>query len=757
MLFEELLPYYLVFVELLLSVVAVIFLLSGLDDFFIDSFYIVRSIYRMLFVMPKHRPLSAEQLLAPIEQPIAIMIPAWDESAVIRHMLENTAQSVNYSNYVIFVGTYPNDLATQREVEIARERFGNIRRIVCPKDGPTNKADCLNWIYQGILLYEQETGIRFEMFVMQDSEDIVHPLNLKLFNYLIPRMDMVQIPVFPLEQPWWNFTAGHYIDEFSENHAKDLLVRERLAKTIPSAGVGCAFSRRALDTVARQKQNQLFSIDSLTEDYDFGFRLKAENLRQIFVRQVLRRKAPARSRWTGKEREVILKDIVAVREFFPNHFWLSVRQKARWVVGITLQGWAKIGWQGGFWERYMLYRDRKSLVTNIFNLLGYVVVLTVFGLYLNAVLRPDSYRYPPLVEQGTWLWNLILADTALLVARSAQRAFHVWRVYGWMQAFLALPRQLWGNVINFAATCRALYLFARYLKTGKLIAWDKTAHAFPSPEQMKGYRRKLGDLLLEKRLVTIQQLDEALKRQKEQNHPLGSILMKEGIVKEDDLVQVLGLQMRLEQRTINPYETPTEILSLLPQRLAVRFSIYPQELRADGRLMVAARLPLTQAQLTELQEALGRPVDICLAAQSDIAFAIRRGYERLSPDSTGIGGQRPKICEILVHEGALDANQVNSALLAQRNRFSRIGDILVKQGVITPTALEEAILEYTSSGEGKLGSYLVSRGLVTQAQLDAALEAQRSRSQPIGEILIEKELVSKERVARVLKDQSDVK
>ena len=335
---EELFPYYLVAVKLLLVAVSAVFIVSGLDDLFIDVYYIIRATYRRFFVMPKHQPLTAEQLLVPKEQAIAIMIPAWDESAVIRRMLENTVQTVNYSNYQIFVGTYPNDTATQREVEIARERFGNIRRIVCPKDGPTNKADCLNWIYQGILLYERETGVEFAMFVMQDSEDIVHPLSLKLFNYLVPRMDMVQLPVYPLEPPWWDFTSGHYLDEFSENHSKDLLVRERLAKTIPSAGVGCAFSRRALQGVARDKQNQLFSIDSLTEDYDFGFRLKQDNRKQIFVRQVIWRTAMKRSRLTGKEQEKTVSEVIAVREFFPNRFWLAVRQKGRWVVGSRCRG-----------------------------------------------------------------------------------------------------------------------------------------------------------------------------------------------------------------------------------------------------------------------------------------------------------------------------------------------------------------------------------------------------------------------------------
>ena len=187
------------------------------------------------------------------------------------------------------MGTYPNDPGTQREVEIVREKVDNVHRIVCPKDGPTNKADCLNWIYQGIKNFEEENHLQFAIFVMEDSEDIIHPLTLKLFNYLIPRKDMVQLTVLPLPAKWYRFTEGHYTDEFSENHYKNLVVREFLSGSVPSAGVGCAFSRRAIELIASLNHNQLFSIDSLTEDYDIGLRLQPYGMKQIFVKQAIER------------------------------------------------------------------------------------------------------------------------------------------------------------------------------------------------------------------------------------------------------------------------------------------------------------------------------------------------------------------------------------------------------------------------------------------------------------------------------------
>jgi len=270
--------------QAMLVVTVVLFTLSGVDDLVIDVYYFFRQLWVLLYVRPRWPRLREEQLLGAVEQPIAIVVPAWQESPVIGKMIDNTVRTLRYSKYRIFVGTYPNDPDTQLEVERARERYENVERIVCPKDGPTNKADCLNWIIQGIRHHEHQTGTRFAIFVMHDAEDIVHPLSLKLFNYLMPRFAMIQIPVFSLPRHWWEFTAGVYMDEFAELHGKDILVRESIAGQVPSAGVGTCFSRRAVLALLADGDGVAFDVQSLTEDYDIGLRLRAKGMKEIFVR-----------------------------------------------------------------------------------------------------------------------------------------------------------------------------------------------------------------------------------------------------------------------------------------------------------------------------------------------------------------------------------------------------------------------------------------------------------------------------------------
>lgn len=528
--------------KLLMVVVGICFLISGLDDLFIDICYGIRSIYRRIFVTPRCEPLTEQQLRAKEEQWIAIMIPAWDESAVIRPMLENTLRALDYTNYRIFVGTYPNDTDTHREVELVREKNLTVQRIVTPHDGPTNKADCLNWIHQGARLYEKQHGIRFEIFVMQDCEDVIHPLCYRLFNYLIPRKDMVQLPVESLETKWYQLTAGHYMDEFAQSHYKDMVVREAISGCIPAAGVGCAFSRRAFDTISAKNNNQLFSIDSLTEDYDFGFRLHQNGLKQVFVRYQVMRSIQKKSFWTRKTINVMRKETVCIREYFPAKFKYSVRQKSRWVLGITLQGWANLGWQGSLATRYMLFRDRKSILTNLINLVGYMLVLIVLTIYFIQWVDPDVYKYPPLLEKNSLLWYVLYVNAFLVAVRIFLRGYCVYRVHGIKQAFLSFPRMIWGNVINFLATGRAISQYAHYLRTGKLIKWDKTNHQYPSEDELLAFRRKLGDMLLDSRRITVEQLHTALKIQQEKPAKLGEILKSQGWLRDHELDELLSRQ-----------------------------------------------------------------------------------------------------------------------------------------------------------------------------------------------------------------------
>ncbi|KJU83141.1 type II secretion system (T2SS), E [Candidatus Magnetobacterium bavaricum] len=749
--FVDVLSYTMFAVKALLYFTAALFFIGGLDEFIVDVHYAIRSIYRRVFVLKKYPPLKEEQHLSQIEQPIALMIPAWNESAVIQRMLENTIQTLNYSNYYVFVGTYPNDMATQREVETLREKYSNVIRIVCQNDGPTNKADCLNWIYRGILLFEKEHNITFPIFVMDDAEDIMHPYCFKLFNYLMPRKDMVQLPVIPLEPlKFYKITQGHYIDEFSENHYKNMVIRESLKRGLPSAGVGCAFSRRTLEISAQNQNDLAFGLGSLTEDYEIGLRLKKFGVdNQIFVKHPIKKMTRKKSLFGDKIKEFEKNEYIAIRERFPDKFWAAVRQKSRWIAGISLQGWESLGWKGDMLTKYMLFKDRKALITSQINMFGYFLFFLVVSYFLYTMFYPDAYYIPPLVVKGTFLWYLVLVDSFFMLVRFFQRMFFVYILYDFKRALLTIPGFFWGNIINFFATNRAIHMFVKYLITGKIIAWDHTAHTVPTEAELLSYRKKLGEMLLEKKYVKFDQLEDALVEQKKSGRNLGEILVAKGYVKENDLVEILGAQLRIDTTEIDVYNISIDVIRLLPKTIAIKYSVFPTGLKGNT-LMVATNKPLNREDIESIKKEIDRPIEMYLATRGDVAFAIQRGYQRLEQSSADNEKQKSILGQTLIDKGLISIQQLTEAIRVQRQTYMRLGDILMDSGFISADTLNAAMAVYSNNTNTRLGDFLVQNEYVTHEQLQQALHIQSKRYRRLGDILVEMGFVTEKNLQEAL-------
>jgi len=222
-----------------------------------------------------------------------------------------------------------------------------------------------------------------------------------------------------------------------------------------------------------------------------------------------------------------------------------------------------------------------------------------------------------------------------------------------------------------------------------------------------------------------------------------------GVVDEDSLVQVLGQQLQMDTREIDPHETPSELLRLLPRELAAGYSVYPLELKAGGRLVVATDRPLSPAAAREIERQIERPLEICLTTSSDLAFAVQRGYERLEMSGPGKGA-RSRLGEVLARRGYITPQQLREALRKQRRSYVRLGELLVEDGVLSREQLGEALCAHSGEGVGWLGDFLVRSGILSLAQLERALERQKQRFRRLGDVVVEMKLVRADVLRRVL-------
>lgn len=684
--------------------IAIVILISSIDDLFIDVWYWVRQIRRAT-VKRGYKPLRAEQLRDRPEQHIAIMVPAWMEYDVIAVMLESMVKVLDYRNYTIFVGTYCNDAATIKEVERMRRRYKQLVRVEVPHAGPTCKADCLNWVVQAIFAHEEKHGISFAGVVLHDSEDVLHPLELQFFNYLLPRKDLIQLPVASLERSWYDLVAGVYMDEFAESHGKDLIVRESLAKTVPSAGVGTCFSRRALLTLASETNNQPFNTQTLTEDYDIGVRLAAHGMHSILARFPVEYRVK-RASWFGygKVKEVIVRMPLSVREYFPNTFRTSYRQKTRWSLGIVFQGWAFFGWHGSLVDRYFLLRDRKGAVTAFVAILAYVLVAQYLLFQIAFLTGLLTISYPPLIAADGWFGTLLGLNAIALVLRVVQRVYFTARTFGWEHGLLSIPRMVVGNFVNFMAMSRAWKQYLLHLILGRRLTWDKTMHDFPTGGGLVEERTRLGDLLVSWQAIDGDRLQAALEKQGTQHVPFGRILVREGWLAEEVLAEAIAFQSGLDLTSVSQ----AEILAAkdqFPIDLSVRWRVLalPDEEGRKVRLAMAAPLPeVAQGQIIA---AIGYMPRQYIVRDRDITAGLRFLSEQ--------------------RKNGFSVETLNNVASQNGSQVPLLGDLLIEHGGLSRDAFDQALMHYSPASDGLVGGYLVAKNVISKDTLEWALQEQQ--------------------------------
>ena len=431
------------------------FLLFAVNDVLVDLIYFARRAWRSVTIYSRYPRAFASYFVFKGDPGfLAIFIPAWDEAAVIASMLRSTLKRLDYDDYRIFVGHYRNDPATAAAIaSVADDR---IEPVLVDDDGPTTKADCLNHLYDALVANEAMTGRSAKAVVLHDAEDLVHPYELRIFDALIDRAAVIQLPVMPLPDPGSRWISGHYCDEFAEAHMKELVVREAVGAAIPLAGVGCAISRKPLARLAAMADGKPFAGNSMTEDYEVGLRIGALGLKTMFVR------IPAQPGDRG---------VVASRGHFPSTFGCAVRQKARWLGGIALAGWDRLGWSGGLGERWMRLRDRRGPLAALLLVAAYGAALLWSQIWLAEALgAPIRARLDPLLA------TLLTINAWLLAWRILMRAYFTAAAYGLGEGLRSIPRLVIGNLIAMLAAARAISLHIG----GGATRWDKTRHIFPA-------------------------------------------------------------------------------------------------------------------------------------------------------------------------------------------------------------------------------------------------------------------------------------
>jgi type IV pilus assembly protein PilB len=144
----------------------------------------------------------------------------------------------------------------------------------------------------------------------------------------------------------------------------------------------------------------------------------------------------------------------------------------------------------------------------------------------------------------------------------------------------------------------------------------------------------LGGLLVERGLITEAQLDAAVNEQKKSGRRLGRVLVDQGVLSPEALLDVLSEQLGVPTTRINAYTVNPDAISALPEKVARRHTAFPLQ-KTGTTLLVALAVPKDLTALDDLRFASGCEIQTVLALEDEIIGALNRYYrDEWMPDIT---------------------------------------------------------------------------------------------------------------------------
>jgi len=138
-------------------------------------------------------------------------------------------------------------------------------------------------------------------------------------------------------------------------------------------------------------------------------------------------------------------------------------------------------------------------------------------------------------------------------------------------------------------------------------------------------KKQLGELLIERGVIANDQLEKALRVQKEKGGLLGQVLVSLGFTNEEEIAQVLTVQYGFPYLPLKNYELNKEIVKLIPESMARSQSLVAIDKIGDT-LTVAMSNPLNAKAVEDLEVQTKCKVQVFVSTLTDINLALESLY-----------------------------------------------------------------------------------------------------------------------------------
>jgi MSHA biogenesis protein MshE len=167
-------------------------------------------------------------------------------------------------------------------------------------------------------------------------------------------------------------------------------------------------------------------------------------------------------------------------------------------------------------------------------------------------------------------------------------------------------------------------------------------------------RIRLGDVLVAQKLISVEQLNLSLERQKKSGKKLGRVLLEEGFASDEQIAAALAQQLKLVYVDLKSREIDAKLARKLPDALARRFRAIVLAER-ENDFLVGVTDPTDLFAFDEITRALGKGVELAVVGESALAKVIDQTYRRTAEIRGLVRALEKDVKESYVDFGAASA------------------------------------------------------------------------------------------------------
>jgi type IV pilus assembly protein PilB len=235
----------------------------------------------------------------------------------------------------------------------------------------------------------------------------------------------------------------------------------------------------------------------------------------------------------------------------------------------------------------------------------------------------------------------------------------------------------------------------------------------------------LGALLLRDGLVTREDLDDVLSQQEDSSrnrisgNRLGEALVERGLVSAEQVARLVAEQYELPYVELEPADVTLQVAALLPEELCERLAALPVTALPDDSVLVAVADPANVLHSDELRRVVARPLRFAVSTPDTLRATIAHVQNSLRQTSTGRGPAADVVTlePSDTDEPATSAPRSFLEVVEDAPPRAALGALLVRQRLVTEEELDATLAQQRLTGSKRLGEILVERGVVTRTQV----------------------------------------